>query len=322
MKCVLLRVLLSSSFGILVFLAGPFGLPTAHAQVEGLEAPKFGPAEPPSTAPPTKPEPMVPPTTPEPAPAPGDRIVPAPAPEGRNATEPQPYVPPSSPSVDQIKLGQELMNQGKAELALQYFEEATKLATGELETADAYYVLGNALRSLNRFDEAIDAYSTTILNNPDDTEAYLRRGIAWFYKGEYQIAWDDFDDAALIVRDVDEPYPEFWKGLTRAKQGDWLGAVNSYAFAILKSPRFALAYTNRGLAYLQLDEPEKAVLDFDQAIRHDRRNPVHYYRRGIAQARLDHTDAALASYNEAIRLDPNYADAVRNRNLLQGSVKR
>jgi tetratricopeptide (TPR) repeat protein len=235
----------------------------------------------------------------------------------------QPQGPIQTPVEEQIKLGQELMNQGKIELALQHFEEATKLAEDRSqEKADAFYQLGNAFRFLGRFDEAIDSYGNAIANNSNDVEAYLRRGIVWFYKGEYDIAWNDFDDAASIVRMRDEPYPEFWKGLAKAKQGAWLDAVNSYTESLLRDRKFALAYTNRGLAYLQLDEPEKAVLDFNQAIRNDHHNPVHYYRRGIAQTRMGRIPDAIESYNHALRINPNYGDAAKNRQLLEGRAGR
>jgi tetratricopeptide (TPR) repeat protein len=235
----------------------------------------------------------------------------------------QNQAPIRTPAEDKMVLGQELMNQGKTDLALQHFEEATKLAEDRSqERADAFYLLGNALRSLDRFDEAIDAYGNAIANNSNDVEAYLRRGVAWFHKGEYDIAWNDFDEAASIVRTRDEPYPEFWKGLSKAKQGDWLEAVNSYTESLLRDKNFALAYTNRGLAYLQLNEPDKAVLDFNQAIRNDHHNPVHYFRRGVAQTRLGKIPDAIESYNAALRIDPNYSEAAKNRDSLGSRAGR
>lgn len=320
-------------FGFGVALA--LGLVLAQrsfAQPEGIEAPPFGntPQQPPQQQPPAAPlpgdptAPAVPGPGPAPLPMPGEQVAPAP---GQQAPAPMdqalPQAPLKTPVDEQITLGLELMNQGKVELAIQHFEEALKLAEDKSqERADAYFQLGNAYRQLNRFDEAIEAYGNSIPNNSQVVDSYLRRGIVWFEKGEYDIAWNDFDEAASIVRRQDEPYPEFWKGLAKAKQGAWLDAVNSYTESILRGPQFALAYTNRGLAYMQLNEPNKAVLDFNQAIRNDPRNPAHYFRRGIAQAQLGRIPDAIESYNQALRLDPNHGEAAKHRGLLEGRAGR
>lgn len=301
------------------------GASLVYAQAPGFEDPFKNNNPPPANpAPPVPSEPAMPPANPvpeQPGVVPGGEAAPAPVPEGRPDFEsaPQPSAPQATPAEEQIMLGRDLLEQGKGDLAIQHFEEATKLAGEAIEKADAFFHLGNALRQLERFDDAIDAYSSAIANNPDDGEFYLRRGIAWFFKGEYGIAWDDFDDASVIFLGT-EPTAELWKGLARARQQRWLDAVNEYARAILQNPRYSLAYTNRGLAYLQLDEPDKAVLDFDQAIRNDPRNPVHYFRRGIALTRMGRTKAAVDSYDQAVRLDPNFRDAVRNRDALQGQA--
>jgi tetratricopeptide (TPR) repeat protein len=325
MKQVLSRDAISvGRFAVVATAAWLIGISSSYAQLPGRENP-FPGATPAPTTPAVPADPATtPPATPAPEPmpaVPGEQPAPAPAPEGAPSAESQPYVPQATPAEEQIKLGVELMEQGKNDLAIQHFEEATKLAAEPVEKANSFFQLGRAFRSLNRFDEAIDAYSAALENDPDDGEAYLNRGIAWFHKGEFGIAWNDFDDASAVFLGT-EPYAELWKGLAKAQQGDWLEAVNSYAHAILQEPRFPLAYANRGLAYLQLNEPHKAVADFNQAIRHDQRNPAHYFRRGVAQARLGRIPEAIESYNQALRLDPNYADALKNRSILMGNAAR
>jgi tetratricopeptide (TPR) repeat protein len=294
-----------------------------YAQVEGRESPQFGqPTTPPPA--PVPADPSAPPAAPAPNPVPepmgGEQPAPGPAPD---ATFEQPQGATRTPSEEQISLGNDLMQQGKHDLAIQHYEEAVKLAGEEkVERANALYHLANALRSLNRLDDAIIVYSASIEANPNDGEVYLRRGIAWFYKGEYSIAWNDFDDSSVLYHGVPERFPLLWKGLAKARQGKMLDAIDGYTSAVLADPRFSLAYTNRGLAYLHIDEPAKALDDFDQAIRNDPGNPAHYFRRGIAQTQLGHNSEALQSFNEAIRLDPNYAEAVKYRDRMQGKAAR
>ncbi|HEY2882706.1 MAG TPA: tetratricopeptide repeat protein [Pirellulales bacterium] len=220
-----------------------------------------------------------------------------------------------SPAEQNVNTGKELLKSGNYKEALQSFEEAQKIDPKE---PTSYFYQGIVYRQLGRLDDAIDAFSTAADLTTDDLEAlaetYLRRGIVWFYKGEYGIAWDDFDEAAINCADND-PRPDLWKGLAMARQNKWLDAVNSYADALHRNDHFGPAYTNRGLAYLMLNEPKKAVENFDQAVRQDPHNAANFVSRGVALARLGkHRDAA-DSYSQAIRLQPDYADAYFNRSV-------
>jgi tetratricopeptide (TPR) repeat protein len=172
-------------------------------------------------------------------------------------------------------MGIDVLKEGKYDQALQNFQEAEK---ADPKDPNAYFYEGIVYRQLGKYDAAIDAFSIAASLTTDDLEAlaetYLRRGIVWFYKGEYGIAWDDFDEAAFNCADND-PRPDLWKGLARAKQNRWLQAVNSFAESLAHNDHFAPAYVNRGLAYLALNEPKKALEDFEQAIRQEPRNAAN-----------------------------------------------
>jgi tetratricopeptide (TPR) repeat protein len=208
----------------------------------------------------------------------------------------------------EIKAGTDLIAEGQYEEAMQHLEEAAKIDPRE---AQAYYWQGVSDRMLNRYDDAIDAFTKSItLTNQEnklDPEAYLRRGVVWFYKGEYGIAYQDFDEAASIL--YDDPRPELWKGLSRARQQNWLEAINSYAVALQHDDKFAPAWVNLGLGYLALNQPNKAVYCLDQAVRMEPQNAGSYFKRGIALSRMGKFREAADSYSQAIRLKPDYAEA-------------
>ena len=211
-----------------------------------------------------------------------------------------------------VKMGIDMLKEGKYDQALQNFQEAEK---ADPKDPNAYFYEGIVYRQLGKYDEAIDAFSIAASLTTDDLEAlaetYLRRGIVWFYKGEYGIAWDDFDEAAFNCADND-PRPDLWKGLARAKQNRWLQAVNSFAESLAHNDHFAPAYVNRGLAYLALNEPKKALEDFEQAIRQEPRNAASYAKRAMALERLGRSSEAADSYRQAARLDPSKAQAHPN----------
>ncbi len=246
-----------------------------------------------------------------PGPAPQVQL---PGPQAQDAV-PTPEGGDLSAAQQEVKTASDLINQGSYVDALRHLYEAAKAAPDE---SAVYFYQGVAYRMLNHYDDAIAAFSKAIqLANQAgqlDPEAYLRRGVVWFYKGDYGIAWLDFDEASAIL--YDDPRPELWKGLSLAKQQNWLDAINSFAVALQHDDKFAPAWVNLGLGYLALNQPPKAVYAFNQAVRLEPSNAASFYKRGIALARMGKFREAADSYSDAIRLKPDYAEAYYNRSLV------
>jgi tetratricopeptide (TPR) repeat protein len=77
-------------------------------------------------------------------------------------------------------------------------------------------------------------------------------------------------------------------------------------------------FSNRGTAYGRKGQLDRAIEDFDQAIRLNPNDAVAFSNRGAAYARRGQPDRAIEDYDQAIRLNPDYATAFYNR----GFVKR
>jgi tetratricopeptide (TPR) repeat protein len=75
----------------------------------------------------------------------------------------------------------------------------------------------------------------------------------------------------------------------------------------------AIAHNNRGLAYRAKRDPERAIADFDAAIRLDSTDPIARLNRALTQRALGRDRAAVADLNEAIRLKPDWARAFDER---------
>ncbi len=56
-------------------------------------------------------------------------------------------------------------------------------------------------------------------------------------------------------------------GLTLHASGSFLDAIPKYDLALRIYPHYAEAYLNRGLAYVQSDQSQRAIQDFEQALR-------------------------------------------------------
>lgn len=92
-------------------------------------------------------------------------------------------------------------------------------------------------------------------------------------------------------------------------------AIQDYNEAIRLNPGYADAFANRGAAYARKRDYERAIQDYDEAIR---LNPDHIgalYARGNAYRRRGDYDQAVRNYDQVVRLNPRHAQAYSNRGL-------
>jgi len=68
-----------------------------------------------------------------------------------------------------------------------------------------------------------------------------------------------------------------------------------------------MSYNNRGMAYINKGEHDKAIADFNKAIRLDADLAMPHCNRGLAFLRKGDANTAIADCTDAIRLDPNFA---------------
>jgi lipoprotein NlpI len=74
-----------------------------------------------------------------------------------------------------------------------------------------------------------------------------------------------------------------------------------------------MAFSNRGNAYSDKGDTDRAIADFNEAIRLDPTSAVAFDNRGSAYHDKGDNDRAIADYNEAIRLDPKSGKAFAGR---------
>jgi tetratricopeptide (TPR) repeat protein len=168
---------------------------------------------------------------------------------------------------DYVQLGRLQHQAGEHEAALASCDAALRARP---EYPPAHRQRAETLLAQGNYPEAGHALDRYLKTGPAAADVYLARGLIHFQMRAYPEARDAFNQSLLIKADVK-----------------------------------ALSY--RGWAYLRLDAPRVALLDFEAALR---RSPTHadaLCGRGYARVRLGQVSAGLADAEEALRHGPRKA---------------
>jgi tetratricopeptide (TPR) repeat protein len=103
------------------------------------------------------------------------------------------------------------------------------------------------------------------------------------------------------------------RGVGYENKGDRDRALADYNEAVRLDPKNGDAFRNRGGIYDLKGDRDRAIANYDEALRLNTRDGVAYFNRGnIYESKGDH-ERAITDYNEAIRLNPKDGDAYLNR---------
>jgi tetratricopeptide (TPR) repeat protein len=145
---------------------------------------------------------------------------------------------------------------------------------------------GDDLAAAGKNDEAVQQYTLAVRSNPNDVQAYLKRGNAYFRESQFAPAIADFSRALKM------------------------------------DPNNPDAHLNRGISFLQMGQGDQAIADFDEAVRLKPNDASIYLNRGLALDRIDRTEEAIQSYSRAVEIQPALAEAYFNRGAAREKLGR
>jgi protein O-mannosyl-transferase len=103
--------------------------------------------------------------------------------------------------------------------------------------------------------------------------------------------------------------------------GIWKSSLTLWNNVIEKtSPRLTHAYNNRGNAFFELGQFDRAIEDFNKEIVLNPSYGKTYYNRGVAYLKVGLFDNAIASFNKALEIDPTNTDTYVNRGISYAGI--
>jgi len=120
--------------------------------------------------------------------------------------------------------------------------------------------------------------------------------------------WGKVGRATDATPNIDATY-YYNRGMAWLEKGEPDKAIADFNEAIRLDPKYALAYYNRGSAWDDKGESDKEIADYNEAIRLDPKNVYFYYDRGLAWDDKGEYDKAISDFTEVIRLDPKNPSA-------------
>lgn len=181
---------------------------------------------------------------------------------------------------------------------------------------DALYELGYCYFMADKYQKAIEAF-TRYLNTESDFKIDIHK--ARYYRGRSYIGIGKFKEAVLDLRwDLMYGYTNYgWVNyeLARAycKLGLYEKALKEYERAIRENEFESDFYNGRACCCWDMQEKEKALADIDRAIILDHNSSRFHYNKAFFLEGYGRTDEALLHYSLAIKFDPKHCWAFRRR---------
>lgn len=202
-----------------------------------------------------------------------------------------------------FELATKLVNDGNNEEACRYFGYVGAL--GEYNENTSYFLnAGLAHYNVGHYDEAILLHDHGISINAQNAKLYIARGNAYYKKGVYEKALEDYQAAQLYAKGNDLALAYYNAGSVYKSKKERAEAEKAYTEAINIRPDYASAYHHRSDVRNDMGLREAALEDSNKAIELKPDDASYYELRANILDNLERPDDAALDREKAQSLTP------------------
>ncbi len=206
-----------------------------------------------------------------------------------------------------LGLGLAELRQGNADEARAALGKATELAP---TLPGAHLFRGIAEFQMNAVDAALPDFEAEVALQPKNAEAYTWLGIANLQAGKPQAAATAFDHAGTLR-------PDDQSLLYYQVRAHTLAAQQSFRSLFARDPDSAFVHRAQAEIYAEAQQPDKAVVEYQAALKRSPNDPELYEALGDALQKISHTAEASSAYEAELKINPHSGIALYNLGKIQ-----
>ena len=168
-------------------------------------------------------------------------------------------------------------------------------------------------------DAALAAAEKKVCEMPDESGAYLYRGIVYFNRQDYKAAEQDFNQAIHFAPESSAAYYDL--ALTQHQTGRLKDALKSYEAMIARNPEFMQAWYNRGLIELAQKHEKDAIHSFQETLRLTPQTADAKNALAVAYIRQKKYDKAWQMLYEAADINSANMNVLANQFIFEACLK-
>ena len=212
--------------------------------------------------------------------------------------------------------GQSAVLAGNFADALTYYNNALDL---DKNFASAMAGKAATLNELGKYGDAVTLSEQALAIKSLDPVALNARAYGLFQLRRYEESAAAYDKLFTVQTNRVDAYCNLGYAYYMINKSE--SAVKSYERCTAFDPLNLMSWNRKGLALMNLGRYDEALKAFDQATTITIKNATVWNNKGLVYVHLGKPQDASECFKKALGIDPNFADAQKNRDSVTGQIQ-